>query len=343
MAQRRPASSPAPEDPGSQKIRVFKTVPAIQTGSAGMSRQTAIGYSRKLVPALISHAAPEPDHECTHVLLGKDDLILHQEQAYLQECEQTYLEAKLRELGSTLHSKLLGVDHPNTINPWIDTRGLVPQQHFKLWLQNQTEKEQRIFAFTPPVHTAPVSPSGQARQPLQQITLINGVENVQTGSGQGQNASSWTQPEIFGTATRITIGQLADVLQSLSRATNAANVVVHKLTVRDVVNILTRNSSIENTLGKEPYEQIGALVVAILGRPLSKLDPTDLPKDFKNLVMEFKEKVKGATFLTKVDHEWKKAYEDELIGKRAEDLIKRGSVISITKAGSPNHYIQLET
>ncbi|RPB21157.1 hypothetical protein L211DRAFT_890214 [Terfezia boudieri ATCC MYA-4762] len=309
MAQRRPASSPAPEDPGSQKIRVFKTVPAIQTGSA-----------RKLVPALTSHAAPEPDHECTHVLLGEDDLILDQEQVYLQECEKTFLEAKLRELGSTLLRKLFRVDYPNAIVPWKDTRGLSPEQHFKLWLQNQTEKEQLIFTFTPPVHTAPVSPSGQARQPLQQITLINGVEYVQTGSGQGQNASPWTQPEIFGTATRITIGQLADVLQSLPRTTNEANVFFHKLTVRDVVDILTHNSTIE-TLGKEPYEHLGALVVAILGRPLSQPYPTDLPKSFKKLVKEFREGVKEATFLTKIDHEWKKAYEDEF---RREELIKRG-------------------
>ncbi|KAF8441165.1 hypothetical protein BGX38DRAFT_1144412 [Terfezia claveryi] len=278
-----------------------------------MSRQTAVGHERKLLPALMSHAAPEPDHECSHLLLGKDDFVLDQEQSYLQECEKTFLEAKLRKLIITLLSKFFGVDHPNTINSGIDTKGLVPQQHFRLWLQQQIEEGQRIF--TPPVHTAPVSPSGQARQPLQQIAVINDVENVQTGSGQVQNAFQLTPSQIFDAAARITIGQLADVLQNLSCTTNEANVVIHKLTVRDVANILTCHR-LENRLGKEPYEQIKALVTAILGRPLSQARPTHLEKDFEKLVEEFRRKVKASMFLTKIEHELKKEYEDELMVQR---------------------------
>ncbi|KAF8422219.1 hypothetical protein EV426DRAFT_606524 [Tirmania nivea] len=299
MPPRRPAASPAPGDPGSRKIRVHTTVPAVKEGSARMSRQSAVGYEQKLAPALMSH-----------------------EQLYLKECESTYFNAKLRELGITLLSNLFGVKHPNTIDSGIVDEGLVPQQHFKMWLGKLTEKGQRIFTFLP---TLPEQP----RQPLQPVEIINGVENLRPGSGQFQHGFQSNPPQIFGPATSITIGQLVDVLKSLSGATHAANMEVHKLTVRDVVNILTRHN-VERSLGKEPYEKVKALVVAILGRQLSQPNPNDLPKSFKNLVKVFREKVKTSIFLTRIENEWKKEYEHALRVARTKGLIEDGLVVSKT-------------
>ncbi|KAF8422247.1 hypothetical protein EV426DRAFT_643430 [Tirmania nivea] len=325
MPPRRSATSPAPGDPGSQKVRIHKTIPAVKEGTARMSRQTAGGYQVKLLSALMAHVGPETDHKCSHVLLGTNDFVLDQEQLYMVTCETTFLEAKLRELGITLLSDLFGVKHPNTIDSWIDGRGLLPQQHFQSWLGKLSDKGERIFKFNPPMLTAPMS--SPSRQPLQAMLPSYGTENVQPGSGHIQQARKWSPPQIFGSATNITVGQLADGLQALSDTTNAANKLVHSLTVNDVIHLLTRHD-IENKLGQLPSEKIKALVVAILGQPLSQPNRADLPKSFKRLVRVFRQKVEGSTFITKIEREWKKEYDDALRVERTEDMIQRGLVVS---------------
>ncbi|KAF8417478.1 hypothetical protein BGX38DRAFT_1280724 [Terfezia claveryi] len=292
MPPRRPASSPAAGDPGSQKVRIHKTIPAVNEGAARMSRQTAGGYQVKLLSALMAHVGPETDHKCSHVLLGTNDFVLDQEQLYMVTCETTFLEAKLRELGITLLSDLFGVKHPNTIDSWIDGRGLLPQQHFKSWIGTLSDKGECIFKFTPPI-----------------------------------DARKWSPPQIFGSARYITVGQLADGLQALSGTTNIANKLVHSLTVNDVVHLLTRHN-MENKLGQGPSRKIKALVVAILGQPLSQPNRADLPKSFKTLVRIFRTKVQASTFITKIEREWKKEYDDALRVERTEDMIRRGLVVS---------------